>query len=114
MADDRQISDNPASVVQGSYYPQLQASTRALWVPNENLSISAWVRYVDEIEAGGGLDDYWQANINARWTFDEQWAVSLGIRNLIEDNNVEARSQINELPRIYIQSAAFANVRYSF
>ncbi len=113
-ANDRQLSDNLASVAQGSYYPQVQASTRVLWVPIENLSISVWARYVDEIEASNGIDDYWQANINARWTFDEKWAVSFGIRNLIEDNNVEARSQVNELPRIYIQSAAFANVRYSF
>ncbi len=113
VANDKQISDNPLSVAQASAYPPVQASVRALWSPRDDLSIAAWVRYVDEIEANS-IDDYWQANINARWNLNDRLVASIGVRNALEDNNIEARSQINELPRIYIETAAFANLRYSF
>ncbi|MEM6513757.1 MAG: TonB-dependent receptor [Pseudomonadota bacterium] len=113
FANDNQPSDNSMSLAQGSAYPQLQASLRALWSPRENLSIAGWVRYVDEIEANS-IDDYWQANVHARWKMDDSWIASFGIRNALEDDNVEARSQISELPPIHIETAVFANLRYSF
>ncbi|MEM9334666.1 MAG: TonB-dependent receptor [Pseudomonadota bacterium] len=113
VANDKQQSSNSLSVPQSSAYPPLQASVRALWSPQDKLSVAVWVRYVDDVEANS-IDNYWQANLHARWNVNNRWIASFGIRNAIEDDNIEARSQINELPRIYIETAAFANLRYSF
>ncbi len=113
VANDRQITDNPLGGQLGSLYPELQGNLQVLWSPQDDLAIALLARYVDDIEASF-VESYWQANLNVRWKFRESWTVSFGVRNFLDDGNVEFVSDLNELQRSGIERTAFANIRYAF
>ena len=72
------------------------------------------MRYVDEIEAINDVEEYWQANVNLRWQFNEDWVVYAGVRNLLEDGTLEYTSELFEGLPTEIERAAYLNVRYDF
>lgn len=113
VANDRQITDNPFGGLLGSLYPTVQGQLQALWSPRDNLDVAVMGRFVDAIE-GVLVDSYWQANVNVRWSVTPHWTVSVGARNLLDDDNVEFQSDLNELLRSGIERTAFANIRYEF
>ncbi len=96
-----------------SSYPEWQYSLRSEWSPTENISVAAFVRYVDEIEYFG-IDDYWQANANVRWALRESWVVSLGVRNLLDDVTQEYQSELGDLVPTQIERSAFLNLSYTY
>ena len=102
----------PTLSVDGTY-PEWQFSLRSEWSPRENIDIAAFVRYVDEIEFRS-IDDYWQANLNVRWSPDDHWVMSAGVRNLLDDATLENTSELGDIVLTEIERTAFINLRYSF
>ena len=102
----------PTLSVDGTY-PEWQFSLRSEWSPTDSLDIAAFIRYVDEIEFRS-IDDYWQANLHVRWNPSENWVVSLGVRNLLDDATVEYNSELGDIALTEIERTAFLNMRYSF
>ena len=94
-------------------YPELQASLRADWLPMANLSVGLLVRYVDEIEAVQ-VSSVTQANINFRWQVNSDWAVSAGVRNLLESGTLEYRSELSDVVATEIERSAYVNVHFGF
>lgn len=97
----------------GGTYPEWQFSLRSEWSPTEHIDVGALIRYVDEIEFRS-IDDYWQANLHVRWRSEENWVVSMGVRNLLDDTTIEYNSELGDIPRTAIERTAFLNLRYSF
>ena len=68
---------------------------------------------MDEIEFRS-IDDYWQANLNVRWSPDDHWVMSAGVRNLLDDATLENTSELGDIVLTEIERTAFINLRYSF
>ena len=102
----------PTLSVDGTY-PEWQFSQRFEWSPIDGIDVAALVRYVDEVEFRS-IDDYWQANLHVRWSPNDHWVASLGVRNLLDDSTLEYQSELGDIVPTNIQRTAFANVRYSF
>ena len=102
----------PTLSVDGTY-PEWLFSLRSEWSPTENIDVAALIRYVDEIEFRS-IDDYWQANLSVRWSPNDNWVMSLGVRNLLDDGTVEYNSELGDVVLTEIERTAFANLRYSF
>jgi outer membrane receptor protein involved in Fe transport len=113
IANDRQISDNPASSLQAAFYPTTQGNVRLEWSPSDRDELSFWARYVDDIE-GQGIDGYWQANLNWRTFLSDRVVLSAGVRNLMDDDTMEFQSDILDVIPTAIETSAFANLRFSF
>ena len=103
----------PPTLAVAGTYPEWQFSVRSEWSPSENLDVAAFIRYVDEIEFRS-IDDYWQANVNVRWSPDDHWVMSAGVRNLLDDATVENISELGDVAPTAIERTAFINLRYSF
>lgn len=103
----------PPTLPVGGTYPEWQFSLRSEWSPSEHVDVAALIRYVDEIEFRS-IDDYWQANLHVRWSPDESWVMSLGVRNLLDDGTVEYNSELGDIVLTEIERTAFLNLRYSF
>ena len=110
---DEKLKTRPPAIPMAASTPKWQASVRSEWRPLQNLSVAAWLRYVDEIPLQS-IDEYWQANLNVRWQYREAWVVSLGVRNLLDDATEEYQSEIGDVAPTEIERSAFLNVRYSF
>ncbi|MEO1594384.1 MAG: TonB-dependent receptor [Pseudomonadota bacterium] len=94
-------------------YPELQASVRTDWLPTANLSVGLLVRYVDDIEAVQ-VSSVTQANLNIRWQVNSDWAMSAGVRNLLEGGTLEYRSELSDVVATEIERSAYVNVHYGF
>lgn len=110
---DEQNTRFAGGLPQPSFYPDLQASFRALLSLNQSLSVALWFRYTDEIEAYA-LDDYWQAHLNLAWDVNDKLRFSVGGRNLLDDGQIEFISDIREVVPTAIPRTVFANVLYTF
>ncbi len=97
----------------GGTYPEWQFSLRSEWSPTESIDVAALIRYVDEVEFRS-IDDYWQANLHVRWRSEENWVMSMGVRNLFDDATAEYNSELGDIPRTAIKRTFFLNLRYSF
>ncbi len=105
--------EDPTTLPVGGTYPEWQFSLRPEWSPTENVNVAALIRYVDEVEFGS-IEDYWQANVNVRWSIDDHWIFSLGVRNLLDDVTYEYYSELGDIRPTVIERTAFLNLRYSF
>ena len=105
--------EDPLTLPVAGTYPEWQYSLRSEWSPTEHIDVGALVRYVDEIDFRS-IDDYWQANLHVRWQSDDNWVLSMGVRNLLDDATVEYPSELGDIPKTAIERTAFLNLRYSF
>jgi iron complex outermembrane receptor protein len=105
--------EQPLTLPVSGTYPEWQFSMRSEWSPTEHIDVGALVRYVDEVNFLN-IDDYWQANLHLRWRSDENWVLSMGVRNLLDDATVEYASELGDIPKTAIERTAFLNLRYSF
>ncbi len=103
----------PSTFDAGSTYPEWQFSLRSEWSPTDSIGVAAFVRYVDEIEFPA-IDEYWQANVNLRWSIRDHWVVSMGVRNLLDDATEEYRSELGDVFPTEIERSAFLNLRFSY
>ena len=103
----------PTTLSVDGTYPEWQFSLRSEWSPTDNIDVAALVRYVDEI-AFRNIDEYWQANVHVRWTPNEHWVTSLGVRNLLDEGTLEYNSELGDIVPTRIERTAFVNLRYSF
>ncbi len=94
-------------------YPEWQFSLRSEWSPTENIDVAALVRYVDEVDFRN-IDEYWQANLHVRWSPNDHWVTSLGVRNLLDEGTLEYNSELGDIVPTRIERTAFVNLRYSF
>ena len=94
-------------------YPEWQFSLRSEWSPTDHIDVAAIVRYVDNVDFRS-LDEYWQANVHLRWSIEDSWVMSVGVRNLLEDANLEYVSELGDIVPTAIERTAFLNLRYSF
>jgi len=113
IANDRQITENPAAFAQSSFYPTTQGNIRFEWNAADRGMFSFWARYVDDIE-GQNIDGYWQANVHWRYAVNDKVVISAGVRNLLDDDNPEFRSDIFDVRPTAIETSAFANLRFTF
>jgi iron complex outermembrane receptor protein len=105
--------EEPLTLPVSGTYPEWQFSLRSEWSPTEHIDVGALVRYVDEVNFLS-IDDYWQANLHVRWQSQENWVLSMGVRNLVDDATVEYPSELGDIPKTAIERTAFLNLRYSF
>ncbi len=110
---DESINTSARDMLSEASYPLWQFGLRTEWHPLESLSISTSTRYVDDVPLSQ-VDDYWQANVSARWEINRKWSASTGIHNLLRDSTIEARSELNDTPIVAIERSAFLNLSYSF
>ena len=103
----------PGTLEVAGTYPEWQFSLRSEWSPTEHIDVAALVRYVDDVDFRN-LDEYWQANLHLRWRIEESWVLSLGVRNLLDDANLEYVSELGDVVPTAIERTAFMNLRYSF
>ena len=54
------------------------------------------------------------ANVHLRWSIEDSWVMSVGVRNLLEDANLEYVSELGDVVPTAIERTAFLNLRYSF
>ena len=94
-------------------YPEWQYSLRSEWSPADNIGVAAFVRYVDEIDQFG-IEDYWQANVNVRWSISDNWVASLGVRNLLDDVTQEYVSEGGDVFPTQIERSAFLNLSFTY
>lgn len=94
-------------------YPEWQFNLRSEWSPTDDIDVSAYLRYVDEILLFD-LTDYWQANINVRWSLRDNWVVSAGVRNLLDDTTEEFYSELGDVYPTHIERSAFLNLSYTY
>ena len=106
-------TEAPGTLEVAGTYPEWQFSLRSEWSPTENIDVAALVRYVDEVDFRN-IDEYWQANLHVRWSPNDHWVTSLGVRNLLDDGTIEYNSELGDIVPTRIERTAFVNLRYSF
>jgi iron complex outermembrane receptor protein len=106
-------TEYPPTLPVAGTYPEWQFSLRSEWSPSEDIDVAALIRYVDEVDFRS-IDEYWQANLHVRWSPDDAWVASLGVRNLLDDRTVEYHSELGDIVPTRIERTAFVNLRYSF
>ncbi len=107
------LDSAPAASNPQTSYPEWQFNLRSEWSPTENIDVSAYVRYVDEILLFD-LVDYWQANVNVRWALRDNWIISAGVRNLLDDTTEEFYSELGDVYPTHIERSAFLNLSYTY
>ena len=110
---DEEQSAPPPTAASFSFYPKWQAVLRSEWSISDRMDVALLLRYVDEI-AEQETEDYWQANLNLRWRFQDDWVLSLGGRNLLHSGQFEAISEFRDVFPTEIERTAYVNLRYEY
>ena len=106
-------TEAPGTLSVDGTYPELQFSLRSEWSPSDDIDVAALIRYVDEVSFRN-IEEHWQANLHVRWSPNEHWVTSLGVRNLLDDRTQEYQSELGDIAPTTIGRTAFVNLRYSF
>ena len=78
-----------------------------------DLSISAWLRHVNELEKVG-IDAYTVLDLNVQYRLSNKIELKLSARNLFDDDHVESTREIFSTDRFQVPTSYQLGVAVSF
>lgn len=99
--------------------PKQQLSTRITYQPRNDFDVSAWVRYVDELDEVILQEDlqvpaYTELDLHMNWQPTNNLTLSLTGRNLLEKRHLEFSSELSDLPPVQIERSWLAKLQWQF
>ena len=91
------------------------ASLRLAYLPNEQVDLGFWIRYVDEaILYAADIDACTTADARAAWRFSAGTELALVGRNLFDSAREQFYSELNDVPLMQIERAVYLQLRVEF